>query len=434
MAGQPLHGLRLARAGARSGAGLAAWTIPGIVQYRQAIDEAIRLENAYGVRNYRPLDVVISRGEGSWVTDVDGNRYFDALSAYSALNFGHRHPRLVAAAREQLDRLTLTSRAFHNDRLGPFCQRLAETCGRDRVLPMNTGAEAVETAIKAARKWGYEAKGVPQGRAKIIVCRGNFHGRTTTIVSFSDDEVARSNFGPYTPGFESVPFGDLDALEAAIDDETVAFLVEPIQGEAGVIIPPDGYLAAASELCERTRVLLIADEIQSGLGRTGRTFACEHEGVTPDLICLGKALGGGIVPISAVVGVDAVLGLFAPGQHGSTFGGNPLACAVALEALDLLADGSLQRNAVELGERFATSLRDSAHPQVAAIRQRGLWLGVDIADGAGGARAACERLLELGVLAKETQARTIRFAPPLTTDAAEIDWVLERVNAVLGKL
>jgi len=398
------------------------------------VAESIRLEDTYGVHNYHPLDVVISRGEGSWVTDVEGRRYFDALSAYSALNFGHRHPRLVAAAREQLDRLTLTSRAFRNDRLGDFCRRLADACGQDRVLPMNTGAEAVETAIKAARKWGYEAKGVAAGRAKVVVCRGNFHGRTTTIISFSDDEVARASFGPYTPGFESVPYGDLAALERAIDDDTVAFLVEPIQGEAGVIIPPDGYLAGARELCDGADVLLIADEIQSGLGRTGRTFAVEHDGVVPDLMLLGKALGGGIVPISAVAGADRVLGLFAPGQHGSTFGGNPLACAIAVEVLELLADGSLQRNATELGDRFAAALRDAAHPGVVAVRQRGLWLGVDIREGAGGARDACERLLARGVLAKETQARTIRLAPPLTTTPDELEWLVDRVGGVLGEL
>ncbi len=396
--------------------------------------ELIRVEDAYGVRNYDPLPVVIAHGEGSWVEDVEGRRYFDALSAYSALNFGHRHPRLVAAALEQLERLTLTSRAFRNDRLGELCHRLADACSTQRVLPMNTGAEAVETAIKAARKWGYEAKGVLPGEAKIVVCRGNFHGRTTTIISFSDDEAARTNFGPYTPGFESVPFGDLAALEAALDDDTVAFLVEPIQGEAGVIIPPDGYLAGARDLCAEANVLLIADEIQSGLGRTGSLLACEDEDVGPDLLLLGKALGGGIVPISAVVGSDAVLGLFRPGQHGSTFGGNPLACAVALEVLDLLADGSLARGAAEAGARFASSVRDASHPAIASIRQRGLWLGIDIHEGAGTAREACESLMAAGVLAKETQRRTIRFAPPLTTSAEDLDWLVEQVNAVLADL
>ena len=344
-------------------------------------EDSARLEEEYGVHNYAPLPVVITLGEGSWVEDTEGRRYFDALSAYSALNFGHRHPRLVAAAHEQLDRLTLTSRAFRNDRLGEFCRSLAELCSKDRVLPMNTGAEAVETAIKAARKWGYEVKGVEPGQAKIVVCRGNFHGRTTTIISFSDDEEARTNFGPYTPGFESVPYGDLAALESALDGDTVAFLVEPIQGEAGVIIPPDGYLAGARALCTEANALLIADEIQSGLGRSGRTFACEHEDVSPDLLLLGKALGGGIIPISAVVGDDEVLGLFRPGQHGSTFGGNPLACAVAIEVIELLRDGSLQRNAIELGARLAESLQAADHPAVAAIRQRGLWVGVDIRRG-----------------------------------------------------
>jgi ornithine--oxo-acid transaminase len=299
---------------------------------------------------------------------------------------------------------------------------------------MNTGAEAVETAIKASRKWGYEAKGVAAGRAKIVVCRGNFHGRTTTIISFSDDEVARTGFGPYTPGFESVPYGDLAALEAALDENTVAFLVEPVQGEAGVIIPPDGYLEGARALCTEANALLITDEIQSGLGRTGRTFASDHEDVTPDLMLLGKALGGGIVPISAVVGTDEVLGLFKPGQHGSTFGGNPLACAIALAVLDLLRDGSLQRNAAELGDRFAASLRAAGHPAVAAIRQRGLWIGVDIGPGGATAREACMELLTTGVLAKETQTRTIRFAPPLTTSADELDWVLERVHRVVAGL
>ncbi len=398
------------------------------------VTDPARLEDEYGVHNYHPLPVVITRGEGSWVEDIDGRRYFDALSGYSALNFGHRHPRLVAAARKQLERLTLTSRAFHNDRLGEFCRRLAEVCSAQRVLPMNTGAEAVETAIKAARKWGYEAKGVRPGRAKIVVCHGNFHGRTTTIVSFSDDQLARSSFGPYTPGFESIPFGDLSALEAALDDETVAFLVEPIQGEAGVIVPPPGYLAQARQLCEAAKVLMIADEIQSGLGRTGRMFACEHENVHPDLMLLGKALGGGIVPISAVVGSDEVLGLFRPGQHGSTFGGNPLACAIALEVLDLLADKTLERNAAELGSRFLDSLRTASHPAVVAIRQRGLWIGIDIHEEAATARRACERLMAAGVLTKETQERTLRFAPPLTTTGEELNWLLERVNLILGEL
>ena len=400
---------------------------------RPAID-AVRLEDEFGVHNYDPLPVVICRGEGCWVEDVDGRRYFDALSAYSALNFGHRHPRLIEAARRQLDRLTLTSRAFRNDRLGEFCRRVATVCSMERVLPMNTGAEAVETAIKAARKWGYRVKGVTPGRAKIVVCRGNFHGRTTTIVSFSDDEPAHADFGPYTPGFETVPFGDAAALEGALDDDTVAFLVEPIQGEAGVIIPPAGYLRDVRSLCTDANVLMVADEIQSGLGRTGRMFACDHEGVAPDLLLLGKALGGGILPVSAVVGPDEVLGLFRPGEHGSTFGGNPLACAVALEVLDLLADGGLLTNAAELGASFSDSLHAAAHPAVIEIRRRGLWMGVDLHPEAGTARAVCERLLAAGVLAKETHGQTIRFAPPLTTSADDLDWLLERVNLVLAEL
>ena len=396
--------------------------------------DAARLEDEFGVHNYAPLPVVVRHGEGCWVEDIDGRRYFDALSAYSALNFGHRHPRLVAAAHRQLDRLTLTSRAYRNDRLGDFCRRLATVCSKQRVLPMNTGAEAVETGIKAARKWGYLVKGVTPGRAKIVVCRGNFHGRTTTLVSFSDDERARADFGPFAPGFESVPFGDAAALEAALDDETVAFLVEPIQGEAGVVIPPAGYLREVRGLCSDANVLMVADEIQSGLGRTGRMFACDHEDVAPDLLLLGKALGGGILPVSAVVGSDEVLGLFKPGEHGSTFGGNPLACAVALEVLDLLADGSLLSNTTELGAVFSDSLRAAAHPAVTEIRQRGLWIGVDIRAEAGTARSACEKLLAVGVVAKETQRQTIRFAPPLTTSADELDWLLARVNPVLAQL
>jgi ornithine--oxo-acid transaminase len=396
--------------------------------------DAAGLENEFGVHNYDPLPVVIHRGEGCWVEDIGGTRYLDALSAYSALNFGHRHPRLIAAAKRQLDRLTLTSRAFRNDLLGEFCRRLASVCEQQRVLPMNTGAEAVETAIKAARKWGYRVKGVSAGRAKIIVCDGNFHGRTTTIVSFSDDPAARDDYGPYTPGFERIPFGDAAALEAALDEDTVAFLVEPIQGEAGVIVPPPGYLTEARALCTSANVLLVADEVQTGLGRTGRMFACDHEGVAPDLMLLGKALGGGILPASAVVGSDEVLGLFRPGEHGSTFGGNPLACAVALEVLDLLADGSLLANAAQLGATFADSLRVAAHPAVTEIRQRGLWLGVDIHAEAGSARSVCERLLAAGVLAKETHEHTIRFAPPLTLTADELDWLLERVHPVLAEL
>ncbi len=395
---------------------------------------AIDLESRYGAHNYDPLPVVLCEGQGVWVSDVEGRRYFDALSAYSALNLGHRHPQLVQVAGEQLERLTLTSRAFHNDQLGPFCLELAEFCGADRVLPMNTGAEAVETAIKLARKWGYERKGVTAGRAEIVVCAGNFHGRTTTIVGFSDDPLARSGFGPFGPGFVTVPYGDADALRAAIGPDTVAFLVEPIQGEAGVIVPPDGYLGAARAICDETETLLVADEIQSGLGRSGRRFASDHEGVQPDLYLLGKALGGGILPLSAVAGRDEVLGVLRPGEHGSTFGGNPLACAVGREVLRLLADGRVIEESAELGERAAARLRSAGHPAVREVRQRGLWLGIELVPGAPSAREASKRLMERGVLAKDTHETTLRLAPPLTVTAEELDWALERLESVLAEL
>jgi ornithine--oxo-acid transaminase len=392
------------------------------------------IEARYGAHNYEPLPVVLSRGEGVWVEDVGGRRYFDALAAYSALNFGHRHPDLVAAAEEQLGRLTLTSRAFHNDLLGPFCEELATFCAQDRVLPMNTGAEAVETALKLARKWGYERRGIAPDRARIVVCAGNFHGRTTTIVGFSDDPLARTNFGPFGPGFDVIPYGDADALRAVIDDETVAFLVEPIQGEGGVIIPPDGYLAAARRACDDAGILLIADEVQSGLGRAGRRFACHHEDVRPDLYVLGKALGGGILQLSAVVGRDDVVGVLRPGQHGSTFGGNPLACAVGREVLRLLADDSLAETSGRLGDAAAARLRAGAYRGVREVRQRGLWIGIDLSPEAGSARGACEQLMELGVLAKDTHESTVRIAPPLVAGADELDWALERVETVLAGL
>ena len=402
-----------------------------------AADRAATLraaEERFGAHNYLPLPVVLSAGEGVWVHDVDGRRYFDALSAYSALNFGHRHPRLVAAAAAQLGRLTLTSRAFHNDQLGPFCAELAAFCGQDRVLPMNTGAEAVETAIKLARRWGYDRKGVAPDRARIVACAGNFHGRTTTIVSFSDDPLARTGFGPFTPGFATVPFGDAGALRAALGEDTVAFLVEPVQGEAGVVVPPAGYLAAAREACTAAGVLLVADEIQSGLGRAGRRFACDDEGVRPDLLLLGKALGGGIVPLSAVAGRDDVVGILRPGEHGSTFGGNPLACAVGREVLRLLADGRIAARSAALGDRAAARLRAARLPAVATVRQRGLWLGIVLHPDAGPARAACEALMRAGVLCKDAHETTIRFAPPLTAEPEELDWALDRVEAVLARL
>ena len=393
--------------------------------------QAIARAEAHGVRNYAPLPVVLRHGEGVWVTDVEGRRYLDLLAAYSALNFGHRHPRLVAAAKAQLDTLTLTSRAFHAEPLARFTEGLAELAGLDVVLPMNTGAEAVETAIKASRRWGYDVKGVAPDRARIIVADGNFHGRTTTIVSFSTDADARRGFGPFTPGFDVVPFGDLDALEAAITEDTVAFLVEPIQGEGGVIIPPEGYLAGAAAICREHGVLLIADEIQSGLGRTGETFACDHEGVTPDVLVLGKALGGGIVPVSAVVAREEVMAPITPGSHGSTFGGNPFAAAVGAEVVAMLAEGEPQARARELGPTFLEGLRALEAPDVVEVRGRGLWAGVEIA-GARTGKECCYALLEQGVLAKETHETTLRFAPPLIISDPELDEALARVGRALA--
>ncbi|CAN5362645.1 ornithine--oxo-acid transaminase [soil metagenome] len=406
------------------------------------MSEALALEDRFGAHNYHPLPVVISHASGAYVTDEQGRRYLDALAAYSAVNFGHGHPRLIAAAKRQLDRVTLTSRAFHNDQLGHFCAELASLCDTDRVLPMNTGAEAVETGIKIARKWGYEVKGVPDGQAEIIVAAGNFHGRTTTIVSFSDDPVAHDHFGPYTPGFVRVPYGDADAIAAAVTPHTVAVLIEPIQGEAGVVIPPAGFLQDVRAICDRSDVLFIADEIQAGLGRTGRTFACEHEGVQPDLYLLGKALGGGIVPLSAVVGRDDVVGVIRAGQHGSTFGGNPLACAIGREVIALLNEGTYQANASAVGQRLADRLRAAALPAVAEVRARGLWLGVELADASTPARAYCEQLLArqeegptgpAGLLAKDTHTTTIRLAPPLGISEEEGDWIADQLIAVLSR-
>ncbi|MBL7255071.1 ornithine--oxo-acid transaminase [Paractinoplanes lichenicola] len=382
--------------------------------------------------NYHPLPVVIAEGEGAWVTDVDGRRYLDFLAGYSALNFGHRHPGLIAAAHAQLDRITLTSRAFVHDQFAEFCRSLAELCGKELVLPMNTGAEAVETAIKVSRKWGYQVKGVPDGRAEIIVAADNFHGRTTTIVSFSTDPDAKADFGPYTPGFVVVPYGDETALREAITPNTVAVLLEPIQGEAGVLVPPAGYFAAVRALCDEHNVLMMADEIQSGLGRTGRTFAIEHEGVVPDLYVLGKALGGGIVPVSAVAADRDVLGVLKPGEHGSTFGGNPLACAVGTEVVRLLATGDFQRRSAELGEHLHARLTALIGHGVIAVRGRGLWAGVDIDPSLLTGRQACERLAERGVLAKDTHGSTIRLAPPLVVTRAEIDHAVDQLAAILG--
>lgn len=382
--------------------------------------------------NYKPLPVTIVRGEGSWVTDADGVRHLDLLSAYSALNFGHRHPRLVAAAHRQLDTLTLTSRAFSNDLLATFCDRLAGLAGLDMVLPMNTGAEAVETAIKAARRWGHLNGGIPDGEAEIVVCARNFHGRTTTIVSFSDDPEAREGFGPFTPGFRVVPHGDADALRAAITDRTVAFLVEPIQGEAGVGIPPDGYLADVRRICDEVGILMVADEIQSGLGRTGRTFACDHEGVRPDVLLLGKALGGGILPISAVVARADVLGVLTAGRHGSTFGGNPLACAVGLEVIDMLSTGEHQAAASSLGEVLRDRLLALPADRVVGVRARGLWAGVDLDPAWGTGRQLCGALLARRVLVKDTHGSTIRIAPPLVIDRADLEWGLDQLADALS--
>jgi ornithine--oxo-acid transaminase len=384
---------------------------------------------AHGAHNYHPLPVVIATGEGSWVTDVEGRRYLDMLAAYSALNFGHRHPRLVAAAQRQLDRATLVSRAFEHDQFGPFCAELAALAGMDMVLPMNTGAEAVETAIKTARKWGYEVKGVPADQAVIVAFDGNFHGRTTTIVSFSTDPDARDSYGPFTPGFRLVPYGDLGALAGVMDERVVAVLVEPIQGEAGVIVPPDGFLAGVRELCTAHGALMIADEIQSGLGRTGTTFACEHENVVPDAYLLGKALGGGIVPVSAMVSSGEVLGVFKPGQHGSTFGGNPLACAVAREVIAMISTGELQERSAKLGAHMRDRLLTLPEAAVREVRGRGLWAGLEFTSRSG--REVCERLAEHGVLAKDTHGMAIRLAPPLVISEEDLDWALDRVEEVI---
>jgi ornithine--oxo-acid transaminase len=393
--------------------------------------EAVVDAQRWTAHNYHPLPGVISEAEGAWVTDIDGKRYLDCLAGYSALNFGHRHPQLIAAAHAQLDRLTLTSRAFIHDQFAEFCHRLADLTRQDLVLPMNTGAEAVETAIKVARKWGYRVKGVPANRAKIVVAADNFHGRTTTIVSFSTDPDARDDYGPYTPGFQIVPFGDLSAIAEAIDDFTVAVLLEPIQGEAGVVVPPAGYLTGVSELCTANNVLFLADEIQSGLGRTGETFAVDHEGVQPDMHLLGKALGGGIVPVSAVAASHEVLGVLEPGQHGSTFGGNPLACAVGIEVVKLLEKGEYQQRSAELGQRLHTGLQSLVGQGLTAVRGRGLWAGIDIDPARMTGRQASEALLARGILAKDTHGSTLRLAPPLVITADEVDHALAQLTEVL---
>lgn len=389
--------------------------------------ETIRLMNRFGARNYSPLPVVIAKAEGVWVEDPEGRRYLDMLSAYSALNHGHRHPVIIRALKEQADKVTLTSRAFHSEQLGQLSKKLAEYTGKKKILTMNTGAEAVETALKAARRWAYRVKGITQDEAEIIVCSGNFHGRTITVTSFSSDEWYREDFGPFTPGFKLVPYGDADALEQAITSNTAAFLIEPIQGEAGVIVPPDGYLKKAYEICKSSNVLFIADEIQTGFGRTGKRFACQWDHIDPDVLIVGKALGGGVIPISAVAASEEVLGVFEPGSHGSTFGGNPLACAVAIAALRVLDEEKLAERSERLGAYFKQRLQALRHEDIVEVRGRGLFIGLQLALPA---RPYCEALFQIGLLCKETHDTTIRFAPPLTITEEEIDWAMERIQEV----
>lgn len=393
--------------------------------------ELIQLEDQFGAHNYHPLDVVIERGEGVWVYDVDGNRYLDCLSAYSALNQGHIHPAILNAMIEQAKKVTLTSRAFRNEQLPYFYKELCELTGYDMALPMNSGAEAVETAIKLARKWAYQVKGVPRYQAEIIVANGNFHGRTISIVSFSSEEFYKHDFGPFTPGFVSVPYGDEKALANAITPNTAALLIEPIQGEGGVVIPPDGYLKNAAQICKDHQVLFIADEIQTGLGRTGKLFASDHENVRPDMIIIGKALSGGFYPVSAVIADQPIMGLFQPGEHGSTFGGSPLAAAIARAALKVIVDENLVENSATLGEYFCERLAEIPSKHVKEVRGKGLLIGVELNREAGGARRFCEALKDEGILAKETHENVIRFAPPLIIDKATIDWALERIQKVL---
>ena len=394
---------------------------------------SIALDERYLAHNYAPLPVVAAHAEGVWITDVEGRRYLDCLSAYSAMNFGHRHPEIIAAAHAQLDLVTLVSRAFHSEALGRFCAALAALCGKDMVLPMNSGAEAVESGIKVARKWGTDVKGVPAGQANIVVADNNFHGRTISIVGFSSDKAARNGFGPFTPGFRSVPFGDADAVSAAVDEHTVAVLLEPIQGEAGIIVPPEEYLPAVRAICTERDVLMIADEIQSGLARTGRTFACDHWGVVPDIYLLGKALGGGVIPVSVVAADRHIMVVLHPGEHGSTFGGNPLAAAIGSTVVSMLARGEFQSRAVELGYQLHNRLRELIGHGVSAVRGLGLWAGVDIDPRIGTGKQLSLRLAERGVLVKDTQESTLRFAPPLVISPAEIDWAIDQFAAVLAE-
>lgn len=399
-------------------------------EQRTRTQELVSLENEFGAHNYHPLDVVIERAEGVWVYDVDGKRYLDCLAAYSAVNQGHCHPRIIATLHEQAAKVTLTSRAFRNEQLPLFCKELTELTGFEMVLPMNSGAEAVETALKAARKWGHKVKGIPANQAEIIVCAGNFHGRTISIVSFSSDEQYRDGFGPFTPGFKIVPYGDIEALRQAITPNACAFLMEPIQGEAGIVMPPEGFLQQASALCRQNRVLFALDEIQSGLGRTGKLFAYQHEGITPDVLIVGKALAGGCYPVSAVLASREVLGVFRPGDHGSTFGGNPLGCAIARTALQVLKDEKLVERSAELGAYLLERLRALASPAIKEVRGRGLWIGMELHTPA---RPYCEALMDEGILCKETHDHVIRIAPPLVITREELDWAIERIAKVLAK-
>ena len=391
----------------------------------------IKIEEQYGAHNYHPLDVVINKAEGVWVWDVDGKKYLDCLSAYSAVNQGHCHPRIIKAMKEQADKVTLTSRAYRNDQLPLLCKELCELTGYEMLLPMNSGAEAVETAIKASRKWGYKIKNIPKDSAEIIVCENNFAGRTITVISFSSEEQYKDDFGPLTPGFKTIPFNDTDALEKAITPNTVAFLVEPVQGEGGVIIPSDGYLKKAYVICKKNNVLLITDEIQCGLGRTGKLFAFEYDGIKPDVVTIGKALSGGCYPVSAVLSSKEVLGVFNPGDHGSTFGGNPLGAAIARESVKVLIEEKLIENSFELGKYFMDRLREIKSPHIKEIRGKGLFIGVELKDDANGARRFCETLMNKGILSKETHVNVIRFAPPLVITKEEIDWAMERIEDVL---
>ncbi|KEQ21835.1 ornithine--oxo-acid transaminase [Paenibacillus tyrfis] len=398
-----------------------------MTQTKQIIEQTEK----YGAANYRPLPIVISKAEGVWVEDPEGNKYMDMLSAYSALNHGHRHPKIIQALKDQADKVTLTSRAFHNDQLGIFYEKLSQLTGKSMILPMNTGAEAVETAIKAIRRWAYGVKKVPANQAEIIVCEGNFHGRTTTITSFSSEEEYKAGFGPFTPGFKIIPYGDLEALKNAISPNTAAFLFEPIQGEAGINIPPTGFIQGAQRICKENNVLFVADEIQTGFGRTGKLFACDWENVKPDMYILGKALGGGVFPISAVAADQDILGVFNPGSHGSTFGGNPLGCAVAITALDVLQDEDLVRRSEQSGHYFMNKLKEIKSSKVKEIRGRGLFIGLELNEPA---RPYCEKLKELGLLCKETHETTIRFAPPLNISQENLDWALERIVSVFHEV